>query len=64
MGLRQIRTKKGLELLDVGDKRGFVLVLKCCQNRKNRLKTRMKPRFFFIYLIYIVYIMCSVLDEK
>jgi hypothetical protein len=60
----EIRTEMGLFLLDVVDKRCFVLILKCCRNGKNGLKSRMKPSFFFIYLLYIVYIMCSVLDEK
>jgi len=54
----------GLELLDVVDKRGFVPVFLCCRNNNKWLKSRIKPSFFFIYLLYIVYIMCSVLDEK
>lgn len=46
----------GSVLPDVVVERGFVLVLKCCQNNKGSLKSRMKPSFFFIYLnIYTIY---------
>jgi len=62
-GFGQTGTEKGLFLLDVVDKRGFVPVLKCCRNSKKGLKTRIKPIFFFIYLLYIVYKRCSVLVE-
>lgn len=41
-----------------------VLVFWGCQNDKERLKSRMKPSFFFIYLIYIVYKVCSVPVKK
>ena len=64
MGLGKTGTEMGSVLLDVVDKRGFVPVFKCCQNGKNGLKSRMKPSFFFIYLIYIVYKVCSVPVKK
>ena len=63
-GKGQTGTEMGLELLDVVGEWGFVLVFLCCRNNKKWLKSRIKPSFFFIYLLYIVYIMCSVLDEK